>query len=272
MKELYEDVYTSWFSFGKNREDFLKHVTPEQVELAKSYVQDFLWKHTAIAGKTVIDVGCGSWIMSLVYVLLGAKKVVSIDIDATSLACTETLREKYAISPDIWEIQSVSILDTTKIISLGTYDIVYSWWVIHHSWDMRQGLENLFSLAHNGSFVYIALYNTCTRFVEGTSYFWQKLKKIYSQHHWTRWVIKPLYTIYLLAGLVATGRNPWKYITGYKSIRGMNFFTDIEDRLGGYPYEFATYDEVVAYYQKHGYTCVDGIRVRSIGCNEFLFH
>ena len=36
----------------------------------------------------------------------------------------------------------------------------------------------------------------------------------------------------------------------------MNFFTDIEDRLGGYPYEHASYKEVIKFYADHGYSLI----------------
>lgn len=43
--------------------------------------------------------------MSLGYALIGAAKVTSIDIDDASIACTEFLRKKFNISPDVWEIK-----------------------------------------------------------------------------------------------------------------------------------------------------------------------
>lgn len=51
----------------------------------------------------------------------------------------------------------------------------------------------------------------------------------------------------------------------------MDFFVDVEDWLGGYPYEHASYKQIREYYTSQGYTFEKGIEVRSIGCNEFLF-
>jgi ribosomal protein L11 methyltransferase len=39
-------------------------------------------------GDTVIDVGCGSGILSLAALLLGAGRVIAIDCDAAAVACT----------------------------------------------------------------------------------------------------------------------------------------------------------------------------------------
>jgi SAM-dependent methyltransferase len=270
-QELYEDIYAWWFSFGKNWEQFLQHVTPDQIQKAQDYLQWFVWKHLDIAGKTLIDIGCGSGIMSLAYIMLGAKKVLSIDVDTASIGCAKSLREKYNISSEKRDIQTCSILDKEGIEILGKFDIVYSWGVIHHSWDMWRWLANTLSLTHQWSYLYIALYNTCTRLAEWTSTFWVTLKKIYSKHKRTRYIIKPIYTSYLILWLLATGRNPVRYISAYKSFRGMNFFTDIEDRLGWYPYEHATYDAIVSYYSSKWYDLSAWIEVRSIWCNEFLF-
>ena len=269
--ELYENIYTKGFSFGKNWSNFLEKITPEQVAQAADYLRSFFPDPDYILGKTVIDVWSGSGIMSLAFIHLGAKHVTSIDIDAHSVACTKKVQELYKISHDQWNVIQWSILDQAWIESLGTFDIVYSRWVIHHSGNMRQGLKNALSLGHDNSYLYIALYNTCTRVVEGTSWFWTKAKRIYSLQPWSRYILKPLYTLYLIAGITATGKNPISYIRGYKSFRGMNFFTDIEDRLGGYPYEHASYKEVIKFYADHGYSLIKWVEVRSIGCNEFLF-
>jgi predicted RNA methylase len=43
--------------------------------------------------------------MSLCFILLGAKKVTSVDVDTNSVECGRYLRKKFSISPDIWEIR-----------------------------------------------------------------------------------------------------------------------------------------------------------------------
>lgn len=270
---LYEDIYQNNFSFWKNWQHFLTWLDDAKVEAAKKYLIEFLGWEDKIIGKTVIDFGSGSGLMSLGYALIGAKKILSIDIDDASIACTEYLRKKFGISEEIWEIRKWSVLDTEFVASLGQFDIVYSWGVIHHSGDMWKGLENIISLTTKGSYLYIAIYNESNVLLEWTSPFWVKAKRLYSASKILRPVMKFVYTTYLILGLLAYGKNPISYIRDYRenALRGMDFFVDIEDWLGGYPYEYATYEAMSDFYTQKGFTLIKWTRVRSIACNEFLF-
>ena len=53
----------------------------------------------------------------------------------------------------------------------------------------------------------------------------------------------------------------------------MRLWTDLLDWLGGYPFEVATPDAVIAFFQQRGFTS-QGLWTcgRRHGCNEFLFH
>jgi SAM-dependent methyltransferase len=272
-KQLYEDIYWDNFSFGKNWQNFLKWLDDTKIEAAKKYLVHFIGGQEKIAEKDIIDFGSGSGLMSLCYVLLGAKKVVSIDIDDASIACTEFLRKKYKIGEDKWEIRKWSVLDKEFVTTLGKFDIVYSWWVIHHSGDMWRGLENIVSLVREKWYLYVAIYNDSKVLLEWTSPFWVKTKRLYSSSHLLRPIMKWIYTTYLMLGLLAYGKNPISYIKNYRenALRGMDFFIDIEDWLGGYPYEYASYEEMTNFYTQKGFSLVKWVRVRSIACNEFLF-
>jgi 2-polyprenyl-6-hydroxyphenyl methylase/3-demethylubiquinone-9 3-methyltransferase len=78
------------------------------------------------------------------------------------------------------------------------------------------------------------------------------------------------------AAVSATLRGrPGDYLrswTNYRRRRGMNKWHDIIDWVGGYPYEFATPDQVFDFYRARGFTLAKmkcgGV---GLGCNEFVF-
>jgi len=55
---------------------------------------------------------------------------------------------------------------------------------------------------------------------------------------------------------VLTGRNPFAVIRHYDADgRGMDFWHDVRDWVGGFPYEYATAGEVFSYlHHRHGLT------------------
>jgi 2-polyprenyl-6-hydroxyphenyl methylase/3-demethylubiquinone-9 3-methyltransferase len=271
--ELYENNYLekNHFSFGKNWQNFLRTLNEERISEAGKSITNFLGEEDGVAGKTFVDIGCGSGLFSLAAYKLGAKKVVSVDIDDFSLACTEYLYEKEG-KPSNWEIEKGSALDKEFIGSLGMYDIVYSWGVLHHTGNMYAALENIMSLPNYSGKMFIALYNDNKKIFEGSSSFWVKTKKTYNRcGFFDKKLIESLYTAYYVFGLLLNGRNPYVYIKNYKTLRGMNFMTDIKDWLGGYPYEYASVDQIINFFKKNGCFCIKTNPARSIGCNEFLF-
>jgi len=174
--------------------------------------------------------------------------------------------------PENWEIQTGSALNSEFLKSLGTFDIVYSWGVLHHTGNMYQALENITSLVHPDGKLYIALYNDNQRFMEGTSSFWLAIKKIYNKcGSVEKHIIEAIYTTYYIIGLTLNFVNPITYIKNYYSLRGMSFWTDIKDWLGGYPYEYATSKKIIKFFSELGFDCKKLTPARSIGCNEFLF-
>ncbi|OGE29025.1 hypothetical protein A2772_01970 [Candidatus Daviesbacteria bacterium RIFCSPHIGHO2_01_FULL_38_8b] len=271
-RELYEKNYkdSRHFSFGKNWQSFLKTLNEGRIREAEKSLISFLGDKENITGKTFVDIGCGSGLFSLAAYLLGAKKIISVDIDDTSVACTRYLHEKNG-KPEQWEIRTGSALNQEFLKSLGTFDIVYSWGVLHHTGNMYQALENITALVASEGKLYVALYNDNQRFMEGTSNFWLKVKKRYNKSSWfEKKIAETLYTLYYVLGLMFNLINPFTYIKNYSSLRGMNFMTDIKDWIGGYPYEFATPGKIVHYFKKRGFVCVRHTKARSIGCNEFL--
>ena len=252
------------FSFGKNWLRFIKHLDNQRIEEAE---KDLIAFAGDLKGKTFLDIGCGSGLSSLAAWKAGAKKIVSVDIDKDSVKCTKILKSKYAHDAD-WKIIQASILDPKKI---GRSDIVYSWGVLHHTGNMYQAFDNITTLVKPKGLLWIAIYNKYAGPVDINKLWWQ-VKKFYNQ-------TGPLFReiMFLLYGgsffiyKLLLGENPWKQIANYKQNRGMRWADDVRDWLGGFPYEFASVDEIVNYFAKLGCYCKKVNYRGGIACNDYLF-
>jgi len=250
------------FEFGKNWRHFLGLLNEDRIRSAVEALRAML-QVTDLRGKRFLDAGSGSGLMSLAARRLGAS-VTSFDYDPQSIACTQEVRNRFSANDAEWTVLSGSVLDDGFMQTLGTYDIVYSWGVLHHTGKMWQGMGNTAGrVAHNG-FFFIAIYND-----QGwASRYWTLVKKIYNRNALGRAAMTLLHipSVYLarLAVRAATGR--------LRSERGMSLWYDMLDWLGGYPFEVARPEAILEFMRPLGFslakmkTCFG----RS-GCNEFVF-
>ncbi len=75
----------------------------------------------------------------------------------------------------------------------------------------------------------------------------------------------------LLGAVAATGRSPVRYVREYgKRERGMSFWRDVEDWLGGLPYEFAEEPAMRRFAAERGLVVERVERRRPGGNDEYL--
>jgi 2-polyprenyl-6-hydroxyphenyl methylase/3-demethylubiquinone-9 3-methyltransferase len=259
------------FQFGKNWQNFLSVLDDERIAEAEKSLKTMLDVDN-LENKSFLDIGSGSGLFSLAARRLGAK-VYSFDYDPNSVACTQELKRRYFPEDSRWTIEQGSVLDVDYLKSLGQFDIVYSWGVLHHTGDMWKALENIkFNIADCG-YIYIAIYND-----QGLqSKIWLKIKQIYCSGIFGKILISllviPLY--YILGAFIIDIlrlKNPMARYTEYKKKRGMSQFYDWFDWLGGLPFEVAKTDLVVNFFQKSGFELHNIKNVgKKSGCNEYVF-
>lgn len=260
-----EDKVT--FSFGKNWKKFVeKNFSDERVEISRSHLLDFLGL-SDLQGKSFLDIGCGSGIHSLAAIRSGAKRVVGIDVDPFSVETSKMIREMSGATRD-WEVLHGSILDDAFVAKVESADIVYSWGVLHHTGDLWKAVRNAASLVGEGGVFYIAIYEKT-----GRSDFWIALKKEYNRASPLRKRAMELSYVYRH---FFAGRAPRyvlesvRYMREYRKTRGMEFWTDIRDWLGGWPYEPATPTEMTDFCE--GVLGLRTVKVKTGEANvEYLF-
>lgn len=261
------------FEFGKNWSAFLSVLDDERIAKAEESLKEMLECDT-LDGKGFLDIGSGSGLFSLAARRLGAK-VHSFDFDSNSFACTQELRNRYFPSDPKWRVEQGSALDADYVTSLGKFDVVYSWGVLHHTGEMWRALENAVIPTTVGGKLFIATYNDTGSQAKR----WHWIKKTYCslprflKTPFAVAMILPEEAKSFLRSLITL--KPMNYIrswTQYKNGRGMNRWHDIIDWVGGYPYEVATVDEIFEFYKARGFSLT---KIKSggvgLGCNEFAF-
>ena len=222
------------FKFGANWADFLKYLSAERIEAAEASLKAML-ALDRLDGKAFLDIGSGSGLFSLAARRLGAR-VTSFDYDAHSVACTRELKLRFFADDPEWEILQGSILDEAFVTALGTFDVVYSWGVLHHTGDLWRAVEAASrKVAPLGLFAF-ALYEKTP--LCGA---WRLEKQAYVRAGpGAQAVIRSVYKHAHRAARLASGRGAQDEIL----TRGMSVDHDVHDWLGGYPYESTTSSEV----------------------------
>ena len=121
------------FAFGENWSRFLTSLSDKQIEQSIRSVSALVGRD--LLDKTFLDIGSGSGLSSLAARRLGAR-VYSFDYDPQSVACTQELRRRFFPGDAAWTVAHGSVLDEPFLATLGQFDIVYSWGVLHHTGHM----------------------------------------------------------------------------------------------------------------------------------------
>lgn len=256
------------FDFGQNWKEFSENALDAgRFEQAQAHFAE-LMGGIPLVDQTFLDIGFGQGLSLLCAARAGAR-IHGLDINPK---CREVLLRNSARltahEVDQAKVAVGSILDEQALATVrgwapDGFDVVHSWGVLHHTGAMWQAIENVASLVRpDGRFV-LAIYNR-----HWSSSTWATIKRVYASsptpvQKGLNWIFVPI--IYA-AKLVATRTNP------LRKERGMNFFYDVVDWIGGYPYEYASREDVELFVVANGFVAERFTPAAApIGCNEFVF-
>lgn len=258
------------FAFGANWAAYGRTVTEDDIEHATRELRRLLGRED-LSGARFLDVGCGSGIHALAALRLGAASVTAVDFDPKSVETARALLARWWTGGN-YDIRQGNVFLLTPAAD-GQFDIVYSWGVLHHTGDMWAGVDRVAELVRDGGLLAIALYRKTPM-----CGFWRWEKRRYT--HGGRLFRGSAVGLFIAARFVrdaARLKNPFARIGVHNRKRGMKWYTDVIDWLGGYPYESASPDEVTARLEPAGFRLKQMFKARrdlgilGSGNAEYLF-
>jgi len=122
---------------------------------AEPHIPDFCeferWR-----GKRVLEIGCGIGTMATNFARHGAD-YTGVELSANSLDLSRKRFEIYGLQGKFFQGNAENLTD---VLEPDSYDLVFSWGVIHHSPDPRAIIRNIDHYVSTGSTVKIMVYAT----------------------------------------------------------------------------------------------------------------
>jgi 2-polyprenyl-6-hydroxyphenyl methylase/3-demethylubiquinone-9 3-methyltransferase len=158
--------------------------------------------------------------------------VVAVDLDPQSVATTRQVLSRFAPHTH-WEAREQSVFDLDPH-QMGTFDVVYAWGSLHHTGALHEAWRLAAQLVAPGGILIVAVYRK-TRLCG----LWKVEKWLYSRSpSWLQGCARGIFVTTMRLAFLVTGRDFRAYRDNYgKSFRGMDYYRDVHDWMGGYPYE-----------------------------------
>lgn len=107
-----------------------------------------------IAGKKVLDAGCGTGIFSIIFAKNGAGSVTGIDISEGSLETARGLKDKFHLETAHFQKEDMLNLPFAD----ESFDIVWAWGTVHHTTDPFAAIEELIRVLKKEGSILLAVY------------------------------------------------------------------------------------------------------------------
>jgi ubiquinone/menaquinone biosynthesis C-methylase UbiE len=106
-----------------------------------------------LAGKDVLEVGCGSGIAVQLFAEAGAR-VTAVDLTPWAVETTRARLDAFDLDGNVIEADAEALP-----FDVASFDLVFSWGVIHHTTDMQRALRELVRVCRSGGTLVLMLYH-----------------------------------------------------------------------------------------------------------------
>jgi SAM-dependent methyltransferase len=249
------------FAFGANWRDFAgRALDAEAYRAAREHLESLL--PYARSRESFLDVGCGSGLFLLAAIECGFQRARGFDYDPDSVETSRSLIASAGVQASA-SVEHGDVLDAAYLSTVGRHPFVYAWGSLHHTGAMWRAIENTIRLVDDAGTLVIAIYNRTW-----SSPAWRIIKRLYNRSGPAvrGGMVGAVSVVGAAARAAYTRTNP------FRQRRGMSFHHNIVDWVGGYPYEYASPDELRRFVEGRG---LELLAVRRgptpIACNELVF-
>ena len=255
------------YEFGRNWSEFTQTIDENEVQSAEARLRSLLQRDD-LSGLQFLDIGCGSGLHALAALRLGAAFARAVDYDPESVRTTKQLLERE------WPEKNYSV-EVADVLEMSSepVDIVYSWGVLHHTGDMWRAIDRAAAFVKPGGLLAIAIYRKTM-----LCGFWTWEKRNYVRLGAVyRGVMVGLYLFVQVMRDLLRFKDPTRRFRRRRP-RGMHWYHNMLDWLGGYPYQSATPKDIMDFVEKRGFVTQQSLNAKTgelgllgSGNVEFLF-
>ena len=255
------------FDFGGNWQAFSKaRVDSDRLKQATQSLNALLGPGN-LDGRSFLDVGCGSGLFAIAAAQQGATQAVAFDISLRAVTAAQNNLFKLADQLGDRPTPHFCVADALSPPfqqEEARFDVVYAWGSLHHSGALWRALVTTAQMvsATDGLLV-VAIYNW-----HWTSWLWRIVKRVYNVvPALVQRVLNVAFAVLIYAAVLAFLQSD-----PLRKERGMDFWYDVIDWIGGYPYEYASVTEVTAFLEALGFQ-LESVRFprAATGNNEYIF-
>jgi len=156
---------TVYGKLWKNLED--DYISGESKNVLINLLQSGGYDVNEFKNKKILDMGCGSGRFSIAFAQLNVKEVVGIDLGKTGIGVGTKIIEKF-------KLNNIKLIEG-NVLSLpfkdNEFDFIFSKGVLHHTGNLKKGLDEYFRVLKKGGTGFLYLYGS-------GGLFWNSRKKM----------------------------------------------------------------------------------------------